>query len=68
VLAKEAVRYNVFDYIECFNIRPKSYECVIKVRSEKHREVLKREIVEAERVVGKFTLFSEETRWIRISK
>ncbi|EED18801.1 cytochrome P450, putative [Talaromyces stipitatus ATCC 10500] len=54
-----ARKYDTFAYTEGFNVRPKPFECIIKVRSEKHATVLEREFVEAERTMGKFSAFSE---------
>lgn len=52
-------RYDTFAYTEGFNIRPRPFECVIQIRSERHREVLEREMIEAERVMARFSAFSE---------
>lgn len=51
--------YDTFDYTEGFNIRPKPFECVIRVRSEKHRQVLERESEGARAFLEKFTPFEE---------
>lgn len=37
--------------------RPARFKCHFKIRSEKHREVLEREFVEAEKVLEEFPLF-----------
>lgn len=55
----KGVQYDVFDYTEGFNIRPKAFQCEITVRSEAHREVLLRETNEAEGVLERFTPFGE---------
>lgn len=52
-------KYDTFDYTEGFNIRPKPFECVIRVRSEKHRQVLERESEGARAFLEKFTPFEE---------
>lgn len=52
-------KYDTFAYTEGFNVRPRPFECVIKVRSEKHEAVLKREFVEAEKTMSRFSAFSE---------
>ncbi|KAF2453998.1 cytochrome P450 [Lineolata rhizophorae] len=52
-------RYDVFAYTEGFNIRPRKFECIIRVRSEAHRRVLERENAEAEKYMDKFTPFVE---------
>ncbi|PVH96737.1 cytochrome P450 [Periconia macrospinosa] len=54
---KGGVRYDTFAYTEGFNIRPRPFECGISVRSEAHREVLMREVKEAEGVLERFTPF-----------
>ena len=54
------VVYDTYDYTEGFNIRPKPYRCEISIRSEKHREVLGREVLEARDLLGRgFPLFKE---------
>ena len=35
-----------------FNIRPKKFECIVRVRSEAHRRMLKRENAETESKFG----------------
>jgi cytochrome P450 len=52
-------RYNTMDYTDGFNVRPRPFECVIKVRSEQHRHAMERELNEAENVMKKFTPFEE---------
>ncbi|EME86500.1 uncharacterized protein MYCFIDRAFT_43177 [Pseudocercospora fijiensis CIRAD86] len=52
-------QYDIFDYTEGFNVRPKKFEVVIRVRSERHRDVLEREQVLAEKYLEKFTAFGE---------
>jgi hypothetical protein len=59
ILAKEGVKYDIFNYTEGFNIRPKKFECVVRVRSEEHRRVLEREFEGAQEVMGRFPLFRE---------
>jgi cytochrome P450 len=56
---KQGVRYDIFAYTEGFNIRPQKFECEINVRSEAHRDVLMRELKDAEDVLGRFTPFDE---------
>jgi len=51
--------YDTFAYTDGFNVRPKPFECVIRVRSEAHRAVLEREMRGAEEVLAKFTPFEE---------
>lgn len=52
-------KYDTFAYTEGFNVRPRPFECVIKVRSERHEAVLNREFVEAEKTMSRFSAFSE---------
>lgn len=52
-------RYDTFDYTEGFNIRPKPFECIISVRSEKHRQVLEQDVEGASAFLEKFTPFGE---------
>lgn len=52
-------KYDTFAYTEGFNIRPRPFECVIRVRSAKHREVLEREMQDAEKVRERFPPFVE---------
>ncbi|KAF2004043.1 cytochrome P450 [Amniculicola lignicola CBS 123094] len=59
IVAKDRVVYDTFAYTEGFNIRPKKFECVISIRSEKHRGVLEKENLDAERVLEKFGAFKE---------
>jgi cytochrome P450 len=59
VKGREGVVYDTFAYTEGFNIRPRKFECDVRVRSEAHREVLMRELMEAEGVLGRFTPFQE---------
>jgi cytochrome P450 len=51
--------YDTFAYTEGFNIRPQKFECEIRVRSDKHKEVMDRELRDAEQVLEKFTAFAE---------
>lgn len=51
--------YDIFDYTEGFNIRPKPFECRIQVRSDKHRQVLERDKETAHEFLAKFTPFEE---------
>lgn len=59
ILPEEGRRYDIFEYTEGFNIRPVSFPCSIRVRSAGHREVLEREMGDAEGFLEKFTPFSE---------
>jgi len=51
--------YSTFDYTDGFNVRPKKFECHIRVRSEAHRDVLEHENEQAEKVMAKFPPFRE---------
>lgn len=55
----QGVQYDIFDYTEGFNIRPRPFKCAITVRSENHRAVLEREQQEAVAYLQKFSPFSE---------
>ena len=55
----EGRQYDIFAYTDGFNVRPKKFECIVKVRSEQHRQVLEREQGEALRWLEKFTPFGE---------
>jgi cytochrome P450 len=43
ILPSEGVTYDTFAYTEGFNIRPRKFECVIRVRSSWHREIVEKE-------------------------
>lgn len=51
--------YDIFDYTEGFNIRPKPFDCRIKVRTNRHRQVLEKDIEAANEFLAKFTPFGE---------
>jgi len=55
----EGKQYDIFAYTDGFNVRPQKFECVIRVRSEKHRRVLEQEQTEAMAWLQKFSPFSE---------
>lgn len=52
-------KYDTFAYTEGFNIRPQPFECDIRVRSDKHRQVLLKEMDVAEQVMARFTPYQE---------
>lgn len=52
-------KYDIFDYTEGFNVRPKPFECIIRVRSEQHRKALEKENDDAKVLLEKFTPFGE---------
>jgi cytochrome P450 len=60
ILPVAGASYDTFAYTEGFNIRPRKFECEIRVRSQEHREVLVRELKDAERVLERFTPFEEQ--------
>ena len=49
--------YDTFDYTDGFNIRPRPFQCQIRIRSDVHRKVLERELVEAEKEMEKFPAY-----------
>lgn len=59
ILPIEGRVYDIFAYTDGFNVRPKKFECVIKIRSESHRKVLEREQESALGWLEKFTPFGE---------
>ena len=59
ILTIEGRTYDIFAYTDGFNVRPKKFECTIKVRSGQHQGVLEREQQDAMRWLDQFTPFSE---------
>jgi len=59
ILPIEGKQYDIFAYTDGFNVRPKPFECIVRVRSEQHQEVLQREQKGAEAWLDKFTPFAE---------
>jgi cytochrome P450 len=49
--------YDTFDYTDGFNVRPRPFECDIRVRSEAHRQVLEAEMKEAEKEMAMFPAY-----------
>ncbi|PVH85068.1 cytochrome P450 [Cadophora sp. DSE1049] len=49
--------YDTFDYTDGFNIRPKPFQCLIRVRSAKHQRVLEREKLAADKEMEKFPAY-----------
>ena len=49
--------YDTFDYTDGFNIRPKPFQCIIKIRSESHRRVLEKEKIAADEELKKFPAY-----------
>lgn len=59
ILPVEGREYDIFAYTDGFNVRPKKFECVIRVRSEERRRVLEGEMKGAEGWLEKFAAFEE---------
>jgi cytochrome P450 len=59
ILPVKGVTYDTFAYTEGFNIRPQKFLCEIKVRSEKHRQVLEDDLRQAGGVLERFSPFGE---------
>lgn len=59
IMPIEGRKYDIFAYTDGFNVRPQKFECVVRVRSEKHRQVLESEEKDAEGWLAKFTPFGE---------
>jgi cytochrome P450 len=60
IRAAKGVVYDTYDYTDGFNVRPRPFKCEISVRSEKHKEVLGREFLEARDLLMRgFPLFKE---------
>lgn len=53
----EGRTYDTMDYVGGFNVRPRSFECVIEPRSLEHREVLEKELKQAEKVMERFPCY-----------
>ncbi|KAI9759959.1 MAG: hypothetical protein M4579_001992 [Chaenotheca gracillima] len=52
-------QYDIFAYTDGFNIRPQTFQCEIKVRSDAHRAVLSSDMKQAERFLEKFSPFEK---------
>lgn len=59
ILPIEGRQYDIFAYTDGFNVRPKPFQCTIRVRSEARRKVLESEQGEAMRWLEKFSPFGE---------
>jgi cytochrome P450 len=55
----EGVTYDTFAYTEGFNIRPRRFECMLRIRSARHREVVEKEQAESLEWLEKFAPFEE---------
>jgi cytochrome P450 len=49
--------YDTFDYTDGFNIRPRTFQCRIRVRGEVQKKVLEKEMEEAEKYMAKFPAY-----------
>lgn len=49
--------YDTFDYTDGFNIRPRPFQCQIRVRSEGREQILEQEMKEAEIYMAKFPAY-----------
>lgn len=49
--------YDTFDYTDGFNIRPKPFKCLIRIRSEQYRKVLQADRILAEGEMKKFPAY-----------
>ena len=59
IKAIDDVAYNINDYTNGFNIRPKKFRCKISVRGVEWRNVLEREWEGAEQVMSRFSAFGD---------
>lgn len=59
ILPREGVTYDTTAYTEGFNIRPRKFECVIRIRSGQHCDVLEKEQVQSLRWLAKFAPFED---------
>ncbi|KAK4574967.1 hypothetical protein LTR86_000817 [Recurvomyces mirabilis] len=59
ILPIEGRKYDIFAYTDGFNVRPKTFECIVRVRSQQHQNVLEREQTGAEEWLGRFPAFGE---------
>ncbi|KAE8448174.1 hypothetical protein EG329_009778 [Mollisiaceae sp. DMI_Dod_QoI] len=49
--------YDTFDYTDGFNIRPKPFDCQIRIRSEKHLRTLEKEKIQADKCMEMFPAY-----------
>lgn len=57
ILPIDGYQYDIFAYTDGFNVRPRKFECTVRVRSQRHREILQREQLDALRWLNKFAPF-----------
>ncbi|RDL37387.1 Cytochrome P450 [Venustampulla echinocandica] len=50
-------KYDTFDYTDGFNVRPKSFPCLIRIRSEGHERVLAKEKEAADEEMARFPAY-----------
>jgi cytochrome P450 len=53
----EGRKYDIYNYTEGFNIRPRPFQCDITVRSDAHRRLIQKNMKEAEIILEKFPPF-----------
>lgn len=59
ILPCEGTIYDTFAYTEGFNIRPRRFECIIRIRSSLHQEIVEAEQVQSLEWLKKFAPFEE---------
>ncbi|KAI8939181.1 hypothetical protein NX059_005013 [Plenodomus lindquistii] len=59
ILPAQGVEYDTFAYTEGFMSRPQPFHCEIRVRDEAHKNVLYKELKDADAVLERFTPFKE---------
>lgn len=57
ILPCEGRTYDTMAYTEGFNIRPKPFECIIRIRSQRHREIVEGEQVKSLEWLERFSPF-----------
>ena len=59
ILPAKGVQYDIWDYVGGFNVRPKHFECQIRIRDAQHESIVRAEYERASDVMAKFPLFKE---------
>ena len=59
ILPCDGVTYDTFAYTEGFNIRPRSLRCMIRIRSSRHLEVVRKEQAKSLEWLEKFPSFED---------
>ena len=57
ILPREGVTYDTLAYTDGFNIRPRSFECIIRIRSSHHGGIVEKEQVTSMEWLDKFSPF-----------